>query len=60
MVKPWLQYLILFFMLLNIVCECCMHNKTEFKKHDGVKQFIITAAVFAIYYAGGFFDGLLR
>lgn len=60
MVKVWLQYLVLFSLLWSVVYDCCKHGQTEEKTYNGIEKFIVSVIVFAIYYFGGFFNGLLK
>lgn len=60
MVETWLQYFVLCNLLFNLVYDCCNHGKIELKTYNGIHRFIATVIVFALYYYGGFFNGLLR
>lgn len=60
MVETWLQYFVLCDLLWCVVYECCKHGQTEEKTYNGMHKFIATVIAFAIYYFGGFFNGLLR
>lgn len=60
MVQTWLQLLVLFLCLIDVVNEICHHGEMKSTEYDGLLKTIVVVCSLAVYYVGGFFDGLLR
>lgn len=60
MVQTWLQLLVLFIFLIDVVNEICHHGELKREEYDGVLKTIVVVCSLVVYYMGGFFDGLFR